>query len=85
MQAMSLINNYLFTTNDSHKLLTGGSTRARLCLHLLHRGVSTMGARFFILSTAHTEEDIDQTVDSLGHSLDAMLAEGTLDIPNIGG
>jgi len=44
-----------------------------------------MGARFFILSTAHTEEDIDQTVEALGDSLDAMIAEGTLDKANPAG
>ena len=65
-------------TRDVRKLMAGASTKARLCLHLLHRGVSTMAGRFFILSVAHTEEDIDQTVKALGHSLDAMLAEGTL-------
>ena len=65
-------------TRDVRKLMAGASTKARLCLHLLHRGVSTMAGRFFILSVAHTEEDIDQTVKAFGHSLDAMLAEGTL-------
>ena len=50
----------------------------RLCLHLLHRGIATMGARFFILSTAHTEGDIDRTVEIFGDSLDAMIAEGSL-------
>jgi len=37
-----------------------------------------MAGRFFILSTAHTEEDIDQTVQAFADSLDAMIAEGTI-------
>jgi len=51
--------------------------RQRLCLHLLHRGIATMGGRGFILTSAHTEEDIDQTVNALADSLEAMIAEGT--------
>jgi len=66
-------------TREVSKLMAGASIKARLCLHLLHRGVSTMAGRFFIMSVAHTEEDIDQTVEAFGHSLDALLAEGTLD------
>lgn len=48
----------------------------RLCAHLLQRGVATMDARFFILTAAHTKEDIDQTMDAFADSLDAMIAEG---------
>jgi len=58
--------------------MAGTPTKTRLCLHLLQRGVATMGARMFILSAAHTEEDIDQTIKTFGDSLDAMIAEGTL-------
>ncbi len=65
-------------TKDVDKLTAGTPTKQRLCLHLLHRGVATMGGRFFILSAAHTEEDIAQTVKAFGDSLDAMIAEGTL-------
>ena len=65
-------------TKDVCKLMAGASIKARLCLHLLHRGVSTMGARFFILSVAHTKEDIDQTVKAFRDSLDAMIAEHAL-------
>ena len=65
-------------TRDVDKLMARNPAKQRLCLHLLHRGVATMGGRFFILSAAHTEEDIDQTVNALGNSLDTMIAEGTL-------
>ncbi|MCD6299666.1 MAG: aminotransferase class III-fold pyridoxal phosphate-dependent enzyme [Dehalococcoidales bacterium] len=65
-------------TKDVSKLVAGASTKSRLCLHLLHRGVATLGGRMFILSTAHTEEDIDQTVKALSDSLIAMIEEGTL-------
>jgi glutamate-1-semialdehyde 2,1-aminomutase len=52
--------------------------RARLCLHLLQRGIATMNGEIFILSAAHSKEDIDQTVQALSDSLDAMIAEGTI-------
>ena len=65
-------------TKDVAKLLGEGPTKTRLSLHLLHRGIATMSARLFIFASAHTEEDVDQTVKALGDSLDAMVAEGTL-------
>ena len=65
-------------TKDVDKLMAEIPTKQRLCLHLLHRGVATMGGRLFILSAAHTEEDIDQTVKALCDSLDAMIVEGAL-------
>ena len=65
-------------TRDVGRLLGGDRAKARLCLHLLQHGISTMGARFFILSAAHTEEDIEQTVKAFTGSLDAMRAEGSL-------
>jgi len=71
-------------TRDVPKLLAGMPIKTRLCLHLLYRGVSTIAGRFFILSAAHTEEDIDKTVKAFGDSLDAMIAEGTLDKASLG-
>ena len=65
-------------TKDVQKLLAEGATKEKLCLHLLHRGVATMGGRFFVMSAVHTEEDIDQTVEALVSSLDALLADGEL-------
>ena len=66
-------------TKDTRKLLRKDTDRARLCLHLLHRGIATMGARFFILSSVHNEREIDRTVEALVDSLDAVTAEGSLD------
>ena len=71
-------NDTLPPIKDVSKLMAGIPMKTRLCLHLLQRGIATMGARFFVLSAAHTEEDIDQTVKAFGDSLDAMIAEGTL-------
>jgi len=67
-------------TRDIRKIMdpTAAAIQSRLCLHLLHRGVATMDGEIFILSAAHTKEDIDQTIEAFGDSLDAMLAEGTL-------
>ncbi len=68
-------------TRDVQKLLGGVLIKARLCLHLLHRGVATMGARFFILSVAHTKQDIDQTVKAFRDSLDTVDADGAFEKP----
>jgi glutamate-1-semialdehyde 2,1-aminomutase len=51
----------------------------RLCLHLLQRGIAVATKGFYVLSAAHTTEDIDRTVDAFRDSLDAMLEEGTID------
>jgi len=54
------------------------STKVRLGQHLLHRGLASQSGRLFNMSSAHTEEDIDKTVAALADSLEAMVAEGTL-------
>jgi glutamate-1-semialdehyde 2,1-aminomutase len=65
-------------TPDAEKLLAGNPEKAHLCLHLLHRGIATARGRRFILSSAHTEQDIDKTIAALCDSLQAMVAEGRL-------
>jgi len=69
-------------TNDIKKIMNPAMVpiRTRLGLHLLQRGIATMSGRFFILSAAHTEEDIDQTMEAYADSLDTMIAEGVLNI-----
>ena len=71
---------YLPPVKDYGKIMNPAMTpaKARLCLHLLERGVATMGARFFVMSGAHTRADVDFTIDALEDSLKEMLAEGTL-------
>lgn len=68
-------------TKDAGKLTAEVPAKLRLCLHLLQRGVSMIKGRFFILSSVHTEDDIDRTVTAFGDSLDAMISEGTLNVP----
>ena len=67
-------------TKDVKKLMGPAMVpvRTRLSLHLFQHGIATYGARFLVLSAAHTKEDIDQTVEALGEALDDMVAEGTL-------
>jgi glutamate-1-semialdehyde 2,1-aminomutase len=65
-------------TKDVDKIMGMASTKTRLGHHLLHRGVSTLSARIFILSCMHTIEDIDKTIKAFSDSLDAMIAEGSL-------
>ena len=52
--------------------------KERLGLHLLQRGISTLGGRMFVMSAVHTEDDVDKTVNALGESLEAMQEEGTI-------
>ena len=61
-------------TRDIKKIMDPATApmRHQLSLQLLQRGVFS-SAGSFILSVAHTEEDIDQTVKALGDSLDAMI------------
>lgn len=69
-------------TKDMQRIFRQGSwldpVRARLNLHLLQRGIATMAGRLFVLSMAHTKEDVDRTIEALVDSLEAMIAEGTL-------
>jgi glutamate-1-semialdehyde 2,1-aminomutase len=65
-------------TEDVNKMVGMLATKARLSHHLLQRGIATMLGRWFILSSAHREDDIDKTVVGLTDSLETMLAEGTI-------
>ncbi|MFC1985138.1 aspartate aminotransferase family protein [Chloroflexota bacterium] len=49
----------------------------RLRLHLLQRGVACQ-RNIFIMSSAHTKEDINYTIEALADSLDAISGEGLL-------
>ncbi len=63
-------------SGDIENILGDAASRERLCVHLLQRGVSTLMGRLFVLSTVHTEEDIDKTLLALVDSLEAMKEEG---------
>jgi len=69
-------------TKDVQKIMNPAmaSVKSKLCLHMLQRGVATMGARFFVISAAHTKEDIDQTIDAFSDSINAMIAEGEIPV-----
>jgi len=65
-------------TRDLQKIVSKEmvSVKTLLGLHLLHRGLATMGSRFFVLSAVHTKQDIDQTIEAFGSALEDMVAEG---------
>lgn len=63
-------------TNDIEKITAINPIRGRLDLHLLERGISTLMARMFVMSSEHTQEDVDQTISVLAESFEAMLKEG---------
>jgi glutamate-1-semialdehyde 2,1-aminomutase len=70
------------TKNISKIMIPSKSpTRKRLCLHMLQRGISIFpsGGKIFILSIAHTKDDMDKTVQAFRDSLHAMIVEGSLD------
>jgi glutamate-1-semialdehyde 2,1-aminomutase len=56
-------------TRDVDQIMGRNLPRQPLCLHLLQRGIATMGGRMFIVSAVHTEEEIDQTIEALCDSL----------------
>jgi len=65
-------------TKDVEKLLNQKMTPIyqRLCLHLLQRGVASMNGWVFVISAAHSTEDIHQTMEAIRDSFKAMIAEG---------
>jgi len=67
-------------TRDIKKLCNRAMARtwSLMLLHLLQRGVSNMEGRLYVMSAAHTKEDIDRTIKAFGESLDDMRAEGSL-------
>jgi glutamate-1-semialdehyde 2,1-aminomutase len=73
-------NEYSPPTKDVPKIMSKEMAAAKtlLGLHLMHRGIATMGGRFFVLSSVHTKQDIDHAMEAFASSIDDMLAEGVL-------
>jgi len=73
-------NEYSPPTRDVPKIISKEMAAAKtlLGLHLMHRGIATMGGRFFVLSSVHTKQDIDQTMEAFTSSIEDMLSEGLL-------
>jgi glutamate-1-semialdehyde 2,1-aminomutase len=68
-------------TKDVEKIVGMVPTKVRLGHHLLQRGVTILGGWLFVFSAAHDEEDVAKTLTAFSDSIDAMLAEGSLDGP----
>jgi glutamate-1-semialdehyde aminotransferase len=47
-----------------------------LSQHLLQAGVALLAGEMFVLSSAHTKEDADQTVSALEAALQTLISEG---------
>lgn len=65
-------------TRDIKKMLGGSEEKHRLGLYLLHHGVHTHQGRMFILSIAHTKEDIDKAVEALVKAIQDAMADGAI-------
>ena len=65
------------THKEIYDSMTVGMTRALRRANLVN-GVDLMGGRGYIVSSAHDEEVIDQTVEAFSQSLKDMRAEGAL-------
>jgi glutamate-1-semialdehyde 2,1-aminomutase len=67
-------------TKDFNKLMSTRNqpTLTQLALHQLQCGVTPHRFNLWIMSSAHTKEDIDRTVKVLTDSFDTLVAEGTL-------
>jgi glutamate-1-semialdehyde 2,1-aminomutase len=65
-------------TVDRSRLLAGSEEKHRLGLYLLQHGIHSQQGRMFILSVAHTREDIDRTIDALIRAIGEAMAEGAI-------
>ena len=65
-------------TRDSKKLLAGSEEKHKVGVYLLQHGIHSQQGRMFILSIAHTREDIDSTVAALVRSIGEAMAEGAI-------
>jgi glutamate-1-semialdehyde 2,1-aminomutase len=62
-------------SKDITRLMAGAPEKKKLGIYLLQRGIATLAGRMFILSIAHSREDIDRTVDALVDAIGAAMAE----------
>ena len=65
-------------TRDNKKMLAGSKEKHRLGMYLLHHGIHAQQGRMFILSMAHTREDIDSTITALVKAIGEAMAEGAI-------
>ncbi len=65
-------------TRDMRKMLVGSDEKRKLGVYLLHHGVHTHKGMAFILSAAHTKDDVDITVDALIRAIRDAMTEGTI-------
>jgi glutamate-1-semialdehyde aminotransferase len=65
-------------TANRSRLLAGSEEKHRLGLYLLQHGIHSQQGRMFILSVAHTREDIDRTIDALIRAIGEAMAEGAI-------
>jgi glutamate-1-semialdehyde aminotransferase len=65
-------------TRDIKKMLAGSDEKHKLGLYLLHHGIHTHQGRVFILSMAHTKDDIEKTVDALVQAIRDAVADGAI-------
>jgi len=74
-------NEYTPPAKDVQTIIGGkdiSALKTLLGLHLLHRGIATMGGRFFVMSAAQSKEDVDRAMEVFAESLDSMIAEGVV-------
>lgn len=65
--------------SDQQRLSDKGSVPPALVQKAMYLyGVDLLGGRRFILSAAHSADDIDQTIEAYGHTLDRLAAEGAI-------
>ena len=55
-----------------------GGMSSNLKLAMLNEGIDMMGGIGFMVSSAHTENDVDRTADAFERSLDALRLEGMI-------
>ena len=65
-------------TRDIQMMLAGTEEKHKLGVYLLQHGIHTHQGTMFILSIAHTKEDIDKAVDALVKAIGEAMADGAI-------
>ena len=65
-------------TGDSRKMLAGAEEKHRIGVYLLQHGIHTHQGRMFILSVAHSREDVDRAVQALVAAIGEAMADGAI-------
>jgi glutamate-1-semialdehyde 2,1-aminomutase len=62
-------------TKDPLKIIAGKPQKSRFSQYLLQAGIVLLAGEMFVLSSAHTKEDVEKTVSALEAALPALISD----------